>query len=130
MDGPGGIPIGDGDSCIVYFDYVATIAVLSIVAYALWSVIFVALIIAGWFALLRLGLVPVLYPLDGSATDWDEKHSRILASASFIAAAIGYCFVVEVWIGQNTRLVWMFDFPALLMAFPFLTAIRYLASRS
>lgn len=128
-DVPRGIPMGDDLFCVIHFDYALVSIFFAIIAFALWSVIFAGAIIAIWFTLLRFGLVPVLYPVDGSATDWDAKHTRILAAVSFIAAAILYCFVVEVSIGQNTILVWMFDFPSMLLAFPLLASIRYLASR-
>ncbi len=128
-DVPRGIPMGDDLFCVIHFDYALVIIVLAIVAFALWSVIFAVVITAIWFTLRRLRFVPALYPVDGSATAWDAKHARILASVSFIGSALLYCFVMEVWNVQNTILVWIFDFPSMLMAFPLLAAIRYLASR-
>ncbi len=68
-DVPRGIPMGDDLFCVIHFDYALVSIVLAIVAFALWSVIFAVLIIGIWFTLLRFRLVPVLYPVDGSATD-------------------------------------------------------------
>jgi len=94
VDVPRGIPMGDDLFCVIHFDYAVVLIVFSIIAFALWSAIFAVVIIAIWFTLLRFRLVPVLYPGDGSATDWDAKHARILAAVSFIGSAILYCFVV------------------------------------
>ena len=113
--------MGDDLFCVIHFDYALVIIVLAIVAFALWSVIFAVVIIGIWFTLVRFRLVSVLYPVDGSATDWDAKHVRILAAVSFIGSAFLYCFVAEVSVGQNTILVWMFGFPSMLLAFPTLS---------
>ncbi len=129
VDGMGGLSIGDGDSCFIHWDYVALLFVYWTGMFGLWSIFCVLVMVAGWLILRRLKPGSTGKVNDRSTVRLNIFPARGAASMLYLVVVFGFTSFWWFWYTSFNPVILIYMLPALLLAFPLLASIRYLASR-